>query len=386
MNAPFEARRRTPTAAQLALATQCRDGTGQRDFLRSTVPASVYLSPERYAAEQGALFGALPVVLGPSAMLPEAGAMLTHDGFSAPLILMRDGRGALRVFLNACRHRGTRLAEAPEPTKTPVVVCPYHAWSYGLDGKLKGIPRAETFPGLDKRTHGLVEVPSLEAGGLIWAAPHRPENADFGYAEGPLAADFDALGLRDMHLYARRTHRVASNWKLIMDAFLESYHVQRLHQNTIAKFFEDGVTAGDRVGPHMRSAVARVGGLEGVDLSDWPALRRIVTYAYQLFPGTVLVASPDYVNLMVLMPQAVGETLVEDFMLIPEKPSTEKAEAHWRRSWALLDGQVFGVEDFGAAEAGQKGLASGAISELELGGLEQGIRSFHETVEQYLTA
>lgn len=385
MNAPFEQRRRTPTEAQIRLAAQCRDGTGPRDQVRSTVPASAYVCPDRFAAEQ-AMFRRHPVVLGPSVMLPEPGTAMTHDGFGAPLLLLRDGRGALRIFLNACRHRGTRLLDAPEPVKEPVVLCPYHAWAYGLDGRLKGVPRPETFPGLDKGSMGLVEVPSVEAGGLIWAAPHRPETSDFGYAEGPLGADFDALGLGEMHLYARRTHRVASNWKLIMDAFLESYHVQRLHQNSIARFFEDGVTSGDTVGPHMRSAVARVGGLEGVDLADWPALRRIVTYAYQLFPATVLVASPDYVNLMVLMPQAVDCTLVEDFMLIPEKPMTEKAEDHWRRSWALLDGQVFGTEDFGAAEAGQKGLSSGAITELELGSLEQGIRRFHETVEAALKA
>ena len=110
----------------------------------------------------------------------------------------------------------------------------------------------------------------------------------------------------------------------------------------------------------------------------------MITFAYQLFPATILIMSPDYVNLMVLMPQAVGRTLVEDFMLIPEPPRTAEEEEHWQKSWRILDEGVFAAEDYRAAALQQQGLASGSLAELTIGTLEAGIHQFHEQVETAL--
>jgi phenylpropionate dioxygenase-like ring-hydroxylating dioxygenase large terminal subunit len=369
-----------PTEGQLALAQVVAGGESTHGSGVTSVEASAYTDPARFALEQDRLFARLPQVLAPSALLPRANMAVPHDGFGLPLLLTRDREGQAHVFYNACRHRGTRLVEGSDALSAPRIVCPYHAWSYGLDGRLAGMPRPDSFPGLDKGAYGLRELPSREAGGLIWWAQG---DADLSDADA-LAPEFDAFGLAGHHLYRRRTHDVPANWKLIMDAFLESYHVQRLHSATIGPFFADGITAADLIGRHQRSAVGRTDHLARIDHQDWPALRAAITFAYQLFPATILIMSPDYVNLMVLMPRDVGRTLVEDFMLIPEQPANAEEEAHWDKSWTLLDGGVFAAEDFRAASLGQQGLASGAVERLTLGTLETGIRHFHDQVEAAL--
>ncbi len=376
MDAPTRSLR--PSPGQRALAEALARGEAAMGKAVEAVPASVYIDPERYEAEQRALFARLPLLVAPSALVPSPNLAVAHDGYGTPLILTRDGQGEAHVLANVCRHRGTRLVEArDEPTPASRIVCPYHAWTYRADGALIGLPRADCFPGLDKANHSLLAFSDYECGGLIWFSRNTGE--DFAEID-MLCEDFDAFGISNHYLYRRRTHGVAANWKLVIDAFLESYHVQRLHAQTIASFFADGITAADSIGQHQRAAVGRADYLAEIDRDDWAALRKAVTYTYHIFPNAVIIVSPDYINVLVVMPQSVGRCLVEDFMLIAEPPQTNEAEEHWRRSWELLDGGTFAAEDFRAAALCQRGLDSGLLKEATLGTLENGIAEFHAKV------
>jgi len=347
-----------------------------------TIPASHYTDPDRFALEAERIFAKLPLVIAPSALLPEPRTGIAQNRYGLPLLITRDEAGRAHVVANVCRHRGTRMVYRDVVVPAKRIVCPYHAWAYKPDGSLAGLPRADCFPDLDRSANGLLRFAMREVGGLVWVS--RKGDADFSSIEA-LAEDFDALSLAELQLYRRRTHRVAANWKQIIDAFLESYHAGGFGGGVLALFGPEGITGAARVGPNRCAAVGRGTSVADVDNGDWEALRRAVTFTYHLFPNTVVVVSPDYVNILVVDPTAVGECEVENFMLIPEAPQTSDAEDHWRRSWDLLDRQVFEGEDFRAAALCQRGLESGLIDKITLGRLESGVAAFHRQLDALLS-
>ena len=147
--------RQRPTEGQLNLARILAVGEATQGRGITHVPASAYTDPARFALEKARLFDRLPQVIAPSALLPKPNSAVAHDAMGLPLLLTRDKKGVAHIFYNVCRHRGTRLIEDAEVACGPRIVCPYHAWSYALDGALAGMPRPDTFPGLDKADHHL---------------------------------------------------------------------------------------------------------------------------------------------------------------------------------------------------------------------------------------
>jgi phenylpropionate dioxygenase-like ring-hydroxylating dioxygenase large terminal subunit len=347
---------------------------------------SRYTSEERFRREREILFRRYPLILGTESQFEAPGTCLTHDLLDLPLLLVRGEDGVLRAFLNVCRHRGTRIVSEDGLCHRDALTCPYHNWTYGLDGRLKKIPRGkEGFPNVDPAAHGLVPLPLLVRHGLVWVLPDRDAAIDVDAYLGEIGDDLEELSLGSHRLFRQGSSRCKANWKLMIDAFSEVYHVKRLHSDTIGPFFLDTDAVFDRVWRHLRAAIARKGLAEAADLSEVKRdLRNNVTFTYFLFPNSVLVFSPDYVTHLAFFPQTPDETVVVDTMLVPHKPRSADEEAHWARSFDLINEQVFRNEDYGIAEAAQIGIRSGANEHLTLGRLETGVRIFHEVLDEAL--
>jgi len=349
---------------------------------RSGVHASAYIDSHRFDREWDEIFQNCPVPIAASALI-KSGMVARRDLYGQPIIVTRAKDGVARAFLNVCRHRGTLLCEEREPTSALRLVCPYHAWAYALNGELVGVPRQNSFTDFDRAAHNLIELPSAEAGGLIWVGLDQHRIYDFSTVTGPLARDLAGIGLDRMHIFASKTYEVQANWKLIVDAFLEGYHVTRLHAQSAGKFFTETPMMFQPVGPHIRMMTAR-GNFDQQVGTTYGSVRNKTVIAYQLFPNGILITSPTYVSLMFMVPRATGKSSVELTMLTDGPAETPERESHYQRSFDLID-QVFDGEDFRAAALGQQGLETGAVSHILLGGLEQTIRLFHDNLEAQLS-
>ncbi len=375
-------RRPTMTPGQCALAQAMLAGDHSVGEGVKRIDTKRYVDPERHAREIDSFFHRAPFALAPTALL-EPNQCVRHDLSGLDLIVSRDGDGEVHVLANSCLHRATRLVEDDEVRPAKKIICPYHAWTYTADGTLRALPRPDSFPGFCKEGQALSRYPAVEVGGIIWCIGTPGAASDFAEIE-PLAPDLDAIGLPAMALFERATHEVAADWKMVVDAFCEGYHVKRLHARSIGDFFADGVSVADHIGPHQRFIVGRADHAQAVDLDDWAAVRETMTFTYQLFPNAIIVVSPDYVNILFIHPDGVGRCKVENVMLVPGDADAAAMRPRWQKSWDLLDKHTFGGEDFRAAALCQRGVEAGHREDMLLGTLEAGVADFHATCDARL--
>lgn len=359
------------------------------DARESRIDTAVYTDSAVLDKEKAAIFRRMPLCLGHADQLREPGSMLARDLLGLPLLLTRDRQGALHVFLNVCRHRGARMVHVQnERCHASALSCPYHAWTYELDGRLRAIPKANAFPTLDNSGHGLRRLPSQVRHGLIWAIlDPTAERIDVETHLGDIDHDLRSLGLESHFFFKQRVQTRACNWKLMMDAFQETYHIKRLHAQTIAPFFTDVNPAGEPVGFHARILVGRDRLPEALALpqADWD-LRKHATLTHVIFPNSLLIYHPDSTSHMAMFPTAPNEITFVHTLFTPEEATTEKQIAHWERNFAMIDGGVFSAEDLFISEEIQSVALSGANQSLVFGRQEHLLRRFHENVAACLTA
>lgn len=349
----------------------------------ATRPNAIFTSQTHFEAEQAAIFRRFPVPVAPAALLAEPGSVVAIEAYGKPLLVARTRADEIRVFINACQHKGAKLVEDCEVHHKGRLVCPYHAWTYGIDGKLIGVARPDMFEAVDKSARGLKELPSRVWGGIVYAQLDGME-PDYRHLAEQVAADFTALGIPDAHVYGRRSFDLKANWKVVLEPFLEGYHVQRLHAASIGALFPDAPNVVDMFGVNIRQVSGRIG-YEPAMLDEQPDgnIHKLVTHAYTAFPNLVLVTSQYYTSLMLLMPVAPDRTTVHYYMLTPGPATTSKAEEVFSRSYELIQ-NVFGGEDFRAAEISQSGLNSGVPAETIYCGLETNIIRYYEALEALL--
>jgi phenylpropionate dioxygenase-like ring-hydroxylating dioxygenase large terminal subunit len=344
------------------------------------IPAEHYFSPDRLALERRNVFGKLPVLVGFSSQIAQPGDFLTHDRAGVPLLLTRDREGALHAFLNVCRHRGLKVAEPPCGSGRSNFVCRYHGWSYDLDGQLRGVPLPYGFPDLDRGARGLVPLPVAEMCGLIFVRTSPGPAIDLREFLAPLVQDFETFGLGDHVVFASSNRVVQGNWKLLIDANLEGYHVPVLHRQSGALAFHEHVVVHDGWDPHARFLLP-LKGFPGYPAPE-DAHRGIRNHAgvlYVVFPNTFIFFLMRSAHVLTTFPLDEERSLVQAATLVEDGTADEAGRQFLQANYDWYWTTIF--EDIEAVESIQAAVRSGANREFLVGRYEFGLERFHAALE-----
>lgn len=343
------------TAAQQAPHLSYGDLAGAlRPFGASTMlPAVAYTSPDVLAWERRHFFAGTWTCLGREADLRGDAAVTQHATVAGDVPVLLTWGPQLRALANTCRHRGHELLPAGKVAARRAVVCPYHAWSYGLDGELVVAPGFREVDDFDPDEHGLVALPVENWHGWVFvnATGDRPPFARHVRAMDALVAPYAAERL---HRLASHSYEVAANWKVVCENFHECYHCPLIHPELCRvsppssgrNYDLPGAWVGGTM--ELRAETMSLDGHSaGVPI---PGVDRATVRYLHLFPNLLLSLHPDYVMTHRLESLAPDRTRIECSWYFPD-PATDPAYAV--DFWDLTNRQ-----DWAACESVQRGLAS----------------------------
>lgn len=319
------------TTSELASARATGEGALPAS-LRETLPGRWYTDPAIFAAEQTLVFEAGWFCAVLAADIPSAGDFETVQVGRESVIVARGRDGAVHASLNVCRHRGARLCTEEKGSVRRSFRCPYHAWTYGLDGSLVTAPNIAHMPDVDRAGFGLHRVAVREWLGYVWLCladePPAFEDSVVADVTARLGSPDAIVGYQvaGLALGRRITYDVAANWKQIVENFMECYHCGTIHPELteVLPEFADGLAAQYFVG-HGAEFGASVEGFTvdgSAGLSRLPGIgaeqdRRY--YAITVRPQVFVNLVPDHVVFHRMFPISAGRTIVRcDWLYLPE--------------------------------------------------------------------
>ena len=324
-----------------------------------TLPSGWYRDEGVLDLERRAIFASAWQYAGPAEWVVEPGSYFSAQAGHVPVAVVRGRDGALRGFVNVCRHRGHLVVDGTGCRET--LQCPYHAWTYDLDGTLRKAPRSEREPGFDASGFSLLPVAVGTWGPFVFVNPDpAADTLEDWLGELPALVASSGLDVAALRFHSHHEWPIAANWKVVMENFLECYHCPAAHPG-FSKVVDVGPDAyGLHVHPTFSSQVApvRASALAGNGSAAYGALGDVVEAQYHfLFPATTLNIAPGFQNISLerYVPTALRETLeVTDYYFAEGVADEVLGE------FMAWDNQV-ALEDVSLVESVQRGLDSGAV-------------------------
>jgi phenylpropionate dioxygenase-like ring-hydroxylating dioxygenase large terminal subunit len=347
-----------------------------REFGATTYGA-LYTDAGVLATERARLFSKSWALVATGEELADHGSYVTASVGGIPLAVVRDRDGSLRAFHNVCRHRGIALLEGAG-TLGRFMTCPYHQWSYGLNGDLATVPQADAqFEGIDRSALGLHEAQAAEWQGMVFANP-APDAPSLGAAMSGLDRRLDQFLSGPLRQVAKVEYEAACNWKLLVENHIDVYHLWYLHARSLSAY-EHRAFEWESLGDNwwslepLKDPAAASGGFEWIN-GD---MRHRIG-AYLLFPNLMLVTTDHYFATYDATPLGPDRT-----QLTLRVRSTEDADAA-----GLVESiRSFMAEDVHACERMQVGASSPHFS---IGATamthEQPIHRFHRSLREWIAA